>query len=96
MPVIACISLRNEPKNRLVGTQLGSNCGLRWVRFPKRTHRKIASSKVSNLWQNDGYVENGTGKRWVRFAKTMVCKLPILHKACRVVALAKTEGLFLT
>jgi hypothetical protein len=64
----------------------------RWVRFPKRTHRKTSPSKVLNIWQGDGCAQNTPGKRWVRFAEWHVCCAPIFHKACRVVALAKTEG----
>jgi len=52
----------------------------RWVRFPKRTHRKIVPSQVLTLWRDDGCAQNALKKRWVRFAKTMVCKPSIYHK----------------
>jgi hypothetical protein len=52
----------------------------RWVRFPKRTHRKTSHSKVLNLWQGDGYAQNTPGKRWVRFAETMFLGTLFFHK----------------
>src|ERR1017187_9282361 len=53
----------------------------RWVRFPKRTHRKTAPSRVLTLYQANGYKQKTTGKRWGRLVEWHISFVPIFHKS---------------
>ena len=62
------------------------SCGLRWVRFPERTHRKSAPSKVLTPSELGCCAQNPLKKRWVRFVKTVVCGASFSHKRYCAVA----------
>ncbi len=46
-------------------------CGLRWVRFRKRTHRILPRILVVTFFGSISCIVNVRRKRWVRFAETM-------------------------
>jgi hypothetical protein len=67
---------------------------LRWVRFPKRTHRENSRSTVLSLYPLATCDHTPSQKRWVRFVEWYICCVPIFHKRRTVAVSQRRTAIF--